>query len=231
MHFDPPLEPAILLRRYKRFLADVELMDGGRITVHCPNSGSMLGCALPGSPVLLSRSDNPRRKYPHTWEMVRIKKTWVGINTARTNQLVREALARGIVTEIGPVEHIVAEVKTSSHTRLDFMLTRAAGTMYVEVKNCTLVDGDIAKFPDAVTARGTKHLHELLALKQAGHDAAVFFCVQRMDARSFTPAARIDPLYAETLAAVHGQGVRILVYQAEVRPWGIKIIRPLPFQL
>ena len=230
MRFNPPLKPAVLLRRYKRFLADVELTDGSRITVHCPNSGSMLGCALPGSPVLLSRSDNPRRKYPHTWEMVRVDSTWVGINTARTNHLVREAFVRGIVTEVGPVEHIVAEVKTSAHTRLDFMLTRAVGTMYVEVKSCTLVDGETAQFPDAVTARGTKHLHELLALKQAGHAAAVFFCVQRMDARSFTPAAEIDPLYAETLAAVHEQGVRILVYQADVQPQGIEIIRPLKWK-
>lgn len=228
MHFHPPLKPAVLIRRYKRFLADVELPDGSEITVHCPNSGSMLGCERPGSPVMLSRSDNPKRKYPHTWEMVRIDSIWVGINTSRTNHLIREALEQGLVAELGVPDRIVAEVRTSPGTRLDFQLFTGGASTYVEVKNCTLVEGDTAMFPDAVTQRGSKHLEELITLRRAGHGAAVLFCVQREDGRSFAPAEEIDPHYAETLGRAREQGVQVLVYQARVGPEGIAVTRPLP---
>jgi len=228
MTFNQTLRAAILIKRYKRFLADVETEDGRLLTVHCPNSGSMRGCSTPGSEVMISRSDNPKRKYPHTLEMVKVKAGWVGINTARTNHLAAEAFAKGVVAEIGTVDHIQREVKTSSRTRLDFLLQKGARRIYVEVKNCTLVENDVAMFPDAVTVRGTKHLLELLSLKQAGFEAVVLFCVQRQDGHSFTAAHHIDPEYGDTLSLVHRHGVLVLAYEADVTPSAIEIVGRLP---
>jgi len=228
MVFHQKLEPGILIRRYKRFLADVRLENEKTLTVHCPNSGSMLGCSDPGSPVMLSRSDNPHRKYSHTLEMVQSGLTWIGVNTSLTNRLVREALENGTVDDFGRPETISPEVKTSANTRLDFLLEKQGKKVFLEVKNCSLAEKRVAMFPDAVTARGTKHLHELAALKKQGHRAAVLFCVQRQDADVFRPAAEIDPLYAETLFSVAAEGVFVLAYQAEVNPREIRITRKLP---
>ena len=231
MQFKQKLQPGILIKRYKRFLADIELADKSVLTVHCPNSGSMQGCSQPGSPVMISRSDNPGRKYPHTLEMVQVGSVWVGVNTFLTNKLVREALEKKVVIEFGSLESITQEVKTSANTRLDFLLEREGKKIYMEVKNCSLSENRVAMFPDAVTVRGTKHLHELAALKQQGHKAAVFFCVQRGDADFFMPAAHIDPLYAETLIKVKAEGVKVFAYQAEVNPSEITIARKLPVKL
>jgi sugar fermentation stimulation protein A len=216
MKFDQKLQPGMLIRRYKRFLADVELDIGETITVHCPNSGSMLGCSEPGSPVMLSRSENPKRKYPHTLEMVQAGSVWVGVNTALTNHLVREALEDGVIEEFGRPDIIRAEVKTSANTRLDFMLECQGKKVFMEVKNC---------------ARGTKHLLELEALRREGHGAAVFFCVQRDDADSFAPATHIDPLYSETLAQVQEAGVMVLAYRADVSPGEIRVAWKLPVKI
>ena len=231
MQFNQRLQSAILLKRYKRFLADVELASGRQLTVHCPNSGSMRGCSEPGSKVMISRANNPKRKYPHTLEMVKVGEGWVGINTGLTNQLVAEALAKGQVAEIGAVDRIQREVKTSTHTRLDFLLHKGTRKIFIEVKNCSLVEENIAMFPDAVTKRGTKHLKELMSLKQAGFEAAVLFCVQRQDATSFAPAYHIDPEYAATLSHVHESGVMVLAYAATVCPAGIEIVGLLPVRL
>ena len=228
MQFNQKLQPGVLIRRYKRFLADIQLENKTTVTVHCPNSGSMLGCSDPGSPVLLSRSDNPRRKYPHTLEMVQAGTVWVGVNTGLTNRLVREALEHGIINEFGRLDAITQEIKTSDNTRLDFLLEQQGKKIFLEVKNCSLADKRVAMFPDAVTARGTKHLLELAALKQQGHLAAVLFCVQRGDADCFMPAAHIDPLYAENLAKVAAGGVMVLAYQADVSPGEIRIAGKLP---
>ena len=231
MQFKQELQPGILLKRYKRFLADIELADKKVLTVHCPNTGSMLGCSQPGSQVMISRSDNPGRKYPHTLEMVQAGSAWVGVNTSRTNKLVREALEKKVVKEFGRLDSIVQEVKTSAGTRLDFLLEREDTRIYMEVKNCSLAEKRAAMFPDAITARGTKHLHELSALKKQGHMAAVFFCVQRGDADYFMPAHHIDPVYAETLVNVASAGVMVLAYQADVNPREITIARKLPVKL
>ncbi len=228
MQFDQELQAGILIRRYKRFLADVELDSGRQLTVHCPNSGSMMGCSEPGSPVMISRSDNPSRKYPHTLEMVQAGPVWIGVNTSLTNKLVHEALENGVVNEFGLVDAITREVKTSANTRLDFQLESQGRQIYLEVKNCSLAVARAAMFPDAVTARGTKHLHELAALRLQGHGAAVLFCVQRGDADYFRPAAHIDRIYADTLAEVAAAGVMVLAYQADVSPRGITIRKQLP---
>jgi sugar fermentation stimulation protein A len=228
MQFKRELQPGSLVRRYKRFLADVQLGNKKIITVHCPNSGSMLGCSEPGSPVMLSRSDNPKRKYPHTLEMVQVGTLWVGVNTALTNRLVREALEKGVIKEFGRLDAITQEIKTSDKTRLDFLLEQQGKKIYMEVKNCSLAENRVAMFPDAVTARGTKHLRELMALKQQGNGAAVLFCVQRGDVDCFLPASHIDPLYAETLGKTAEAGVMVLAYQADVSPTEIRIARKLP---
>jgi sugar fermentation stimulation protein A len=228
MNLTSPTQTGTLLRRYKRFLADVRLADGTTLTVHCPNSGAMLGCSTPGSPALISRSANPRRKYAWTLEMVRENNSWIGVNTALTNTLVREAIANRTIADFGEIDAIVPEVRVSQQSRLDFLLRAAGGDIYLEVKNCSLAEDGVALFPDAVTARGTRHLLELEKLLAEGKRAALIFCVQRPDADRFRPAAAIDPLYAKTLARVHGRGLTVLAYQAEVRPGTVRIVRKLP---
>ena len=231
MQFKQELQRGVLVRRYKRFLADIELGNGEILTVHCPNSGSMLGCSEPGSPVMISRSDNPSRKYPHTLEMVQADSVWVGVNTSLTNKLVREALENGTIKEFGSLEAISQEIKTSDNTRLDFLLEQQGRKIFMEAKNCSLAENRAAMFPDAITVRGTKHLQELASLKRQGNMAAVFFCVQRGDTDYFRPAHHIDPVYAETLAKVAAEGVMVLAYRAAVSPKGITIARKLPVKL
>ncbi len=224
-------QQALLIKRYKRFLADVTLSDGTTLTVHCPNSGSMRGCATPGSPVIISHSDNPKRKYAWSLEMVQEQGVWIGIHTGRTNTLVHEALREGVITDFGAITKITPEVKVSEKSRLDFCIESEQGTTYLEVKNCSLAEDGIAYFPDAITSRGAKHIHELVQLVQAGFGAAVLFCVQRSDATLCKPAANIDAVYAETVAWGAERGVRFLAYQAEVTPTEIRICRPLPFSI
>lgn len=231
MKFSTPLIHGHLIKRYKRFLADIELPNGETLTVHCPNTGTMLSCSTPGSPVALSISDNPKRKYPHTLEMVQDNSTWVGVNTSRTNGLVAEAILDGSVTEFGRVDKIKREVKTSDHTRLDLQLFSQSEEIYVEVKNCSLAENGCAMFPDAVTTRGTKHLNELIRLKSEGKNCCIFFLVQRMDADKFSPAAHIDIVYAETLRQAADKGVLVIAYQAEVSPESIKVRHSLPLQI
>lgn len=222
-------QTGILLKRYKRFLADVRLEDGQVLTVHCPNSGSMRGCSTPGSPVLISHSDGAKRKYAWTLEMVQERGVWIGVHTGRTNGLVREGLENGAIADFGIIRTVTPEVVVSAGSRLDFRLETDRGTVYLEVKNCSLAEQGVALFPDAVTSRGTKHLHELVRLAATGCIAAVMFCVQREDAECCAPAAQIDPLYAQTVAWAASQGVQFLAYQAEVDPTAIAIRRPIPF--
>ncbi len=229
MQFPSPLTDGILIKRYKRFLADIQLVDGEIVTAHCPNTGTMLTCSTPGSTVCLSTSDNPKRKYRYTLEMIKADATWIGVNTARTNKLVAEALMNVQIAEFRKVEKVVAEIKTSCHTRLDLKIMQGDCCTYLEVKNCSLAIDGCAMFPDAVTARGTKHLHELTRLVAEGSGAAIFFLVQRLDADRFAPAVHIDPDYGKALRQAIAAGVKALVYQARVSPEGIHVINSLPF--
>ncbi len=231
MRFTSSLVQGTLIKRYKRFLADIRMQDGKIMTVHCPNTGTMLSCSAPDSPVYLSRSDNPKRKYPYTLEMIKANSTWVGVNTARTNGLVTEGIKKGQITEFLNIDTIRAEVRTSDHTRLDLQVDHEGISTFIEIKNCSLAIDGCAMFPDAVTTRGTKHLNELTRLSLGGRRACIFFLVQRTDADRFSPALQIDPIYAKTLLQAVKAGVMVLVYQAEVSPRGIKIIRPLPYSL
>ncbi len=231
MNFDTPLIHGTLVKRYKRFLADVKLDNNEIITVHCPNTGTMLSCSTPGSAVCLSTSDNPKRKYPHTLEMVQDNDTWVGVNTSRTNKLVIEAIEKGRILEFSEPDRIKAEVKTSPESRLDLLVTQGGQDTYVVIKNCSLAIDGCAMFPDAVTVRGTKHLNELIRLKKKGFGSCIFFLVQRMDADKFAPAAHIDKVYAKTIEQAAKAGVQVLVYQAEVSPTGIQVVRSLPYAI
>ena len=231
MQFSTKLNEATLIRRYKRFLADVKCPDGSEMTIHCPNSGSMRSCSDPGSPICYSTSDNPKRKYPHTLEMVQVNATWVGVNTSLTNRIVAEAFTNGRIDEFQNFDSLKQEVKTSDGNRLDLMLISGDQEIYIEIKNCSLVENSCARFPDAVTSRGTKHLKELIRLAEQGHTGVILYLVQRLDADRFEPAADIDPLYARTLVEAHSKGVIILVYQAEVTPLSIEITRSLPYSL
>jgi len=228
MKLPQPLASGLLLRRYKRFLADVELSDGSVVTAHCPNSGSMLGCAAPGSPVLLSLSGNLSRKYPHTWELVHADDCWIGINTSLPNHLVREGIEQGIVSELLGYELIRQEVcYGSERSRIDLLLEEP-GRCYVEVKNVTLVENGIARFPDAATTRGQKHLRELMAMVAGGTRAVNFFVVQHANATAVTPADAIDPVYGRLLRQAAEAGVELLAYQASVTPEEIILCRSIP---
>jgi len=228
MLLPPVRQTGILLKRYKRFLADVLTDNGETLTVHCPNSGSMRGCAEPGSPVVISHSANPKRKYAWTLEMVQHDETWIGVHTGRTNSIVREALEQGVITDFGTISVITPEITVSGNSRLDFLLATAQGATYLEVKNCSLVEDQIAFFPDAITSRGTRHLVELATLRMAGHGAAILFCIQRRDAHCFMPAAHIDRTYAQTMGWAQAKGVRFIAYQADVAPHAVTITKKIP---
>lgn len=225
----PPLISGHLIKRYKRFLADVRLDTGETVTAHCPNSGSMKGCALPGCPVWLSVSDNPRRKFKYTWELIKTPASMIGVNTLVPNRLVKTAAANSGIEELGRYESIRSEVTTRKGTRLDLVLTDPdRRNCYVEIKNCTLVESGTALFPDAVTARGQKHLDELTDLVAAGHRGVIFYLIQRMDAVRFSPAAKIDPAYAGKLARARDHGVEIITRDVVIDPAQISIHRSLP---
>jgi len=230
MKFKRSLTPGILLKRYKRFLADVRLIGGKKITAHCPNTGSMLGCAEPGSPVLLSHHFPSKRKYPYTFEMVFCGTSWIGINTSLTNTLVEEGIKTGKIRSFNGYPQIKREV-TVQNSRIDFQLSNGKHQCYVEVKNVTLGEKGVAYFPDAVTERGTKHLRTLLNLKRKGYRSVMCFVIQREDCELFRPADDIDSVYGKTLRQVIKKGVEILVCGAKVGPKEIVINRMLPFQL
>lgn len=234
MVFASPLVRGRLLRRYKRFLADVELEDGTVVTASCPNTGSMLGLTAPGLSVWLSVSASPSRKYPHTWELLELASPGgpvvVGINTGHPNRLVPPAILAGAVPELGGYDSIRSEVKYGRNSRIDILLEGGSKPpCYVEVKNVHLSRRPgLAEFPDSVTARGAKHLKELSDMVRSGARAVMFYLVQRGDADSFALAADIDPLYAESFAAATSGGVEALAYCCRVSPDTISLDRRLP---
>lgn len=232
MRFPAPLVAARLIKRYKRFLADVTLHDGTALTAHCPNTGSLFGCQTPGSRVWLSRSGNPKRKYAYTWELVELADgTMVGINTGRSNALVREAIESGVIGELAGYDEVRPEVRYGDeNSRADFLLTGRIGACYVEVKNVTAaVDDGIALFPDAVSTRGTRHLRELMAsLCQAGQRAVLCYCVQRSDVHEVRPADDIDPDYGRTLREALDAGVEVIAYRAKLNPEAVGLVERIP---
>jgi sugar fermentation stimulation protein A len=220
-----------LERRYKRFLADVLLDDGERVTAHCTNSGSMKSCLAAGAEVWLSPVDDPKRKTRYTWEMIRIGGDWVGINTAHPNALAFEWISRGMVPGLEGLSGLRREV-TWGDSRFDLYGEEAGGrACFIEVKNVTLREGSRALFPDAVTERGRKHLNTLVNVKKAGMRAVMLYVVQRVDVTLFSPARGIDPRYGEALDQAIRQGVEVIAAQARVTPERIEFLRSLPVQI
>jgi len=228
----PKLVRGILVKRYKRFLADVRLDTGKIVTAHCPNTGSMTGCSESGQPVYLSRHDNPKRKLKYTWELIEMPTSLVGVNTLVPNRLVFLSAAAGLISELAGYETVEREVKVGSNSRLDLRLSNGEeDRCYVEIKNCTLVENGVARFPDAVTARGLKHLDELVRLVDSSCRCVMFFFIQRMDARVFEPADQVDPDYGKGLRRALNRGVEILVYDVSIDLAGIQLNRKVPCSL
>jgi sugar fermentation stimulation protein A len=235
MRFEPALQEVRLERRYKRFLADVTFPDGRSLTVHCPNTGAMLGCADPGMRVWLSRAANPARKYAWTWELVEAQPgVLVGIHTGRTNALVREAVLAGVIPETKGYGEMKGEVMAGEGFRVDFLLSGHATQpdCYLEVKNVTAaVQDGIALFPDAVSERASRHLRELITKVRKGERGMLCFCVQRDDVREVRPADAIDPVYGRTLREAVAAGVEVLAYVARMSAAEAALYRPVPVRL
>ncbi|WP_372807464.1 DNA/RNA nuclease SfsA [Pontiella sp.] len=219
----PPVIFGTLLKRYKRFLADVELDDGTVVTAHCPNTGRMTSCAEPGWRVALSDRQNPKRKYRYTWELVHNGDCWICVNTGRANEMAFEAVSKGWIPALSGYAEVLRE-QTFGNSRFDLMLRTGGDLCYVEVKNVTLLaDDGCYAFPDAVTERGRKHLNELIAVVQAGHRAAMLFVIPRSDGSTFRAAHEIDPAYAVALQAAADAGVELHAWRAEVSPEELRL--------
>jgi len=235
MRFPAPLHPGVLIKRYKRFLADVRLPSGEEITIHCPNTGSMKNCLSEGSACWFSTSDNAKRKYPNTWEIATTPDgDLAGVNTGRANQLVVEAIETGVIEPLQGYETLKTEVRYGEEkSRIDVLLSGGRDRdCYVEVKNVTLRDdtGGVTGqglFPDSVSTRGTKHLRELALMVEQGHRAVLLFCVQHTGIETVSAAAEIDPDYAETLKAVVEKGVEVYAYRARLSPEEIVLAEAL----
>lgn len=229
MNFENPLVSGKILKRYKRFLADVELENGEVITAHTANTGSMKTCWEPGWNVLMSFHDNPKRKLKYSLEMTHNQETWIGINTSLPNKLGKEAIENGTIKELQGYENIKPEAKIGK-SRIDLYLTGSADhpDCYVEIKNVTLKgEGKQVLFPDAVTERGQKHLQELINIVESGKRACMLYIVQREDVSHFSPADSIDVRYGELLREAKEKGVEVLCYQCKLSPKEIIIHRPL----
>ena len=236
MRFADPLIRGTLVRRYKRFLADVTLAGGETVTAHCANPGSMLSVDAPGSEVWLSPARNPERKLRYTWELIRIGAGLVGINTSHPNALVADAVAGGVISELSAYETMRREVKYGRNSRIDLLLEGTGlPTCYVEVKNVTMRRGSgadaAAEFPDSVTARGAKHLEELSDMVREGRRAVMVYLVQREDCRRFSIAADIDPAYGKGLQRAMAAGVEVLCYGCALSTEAIEVTAPVETDL
>jgi len=229
--YPSPLEEGVLLRRYKRFLADVRRADESVLTVHCANPGSMRTCAAPGSRVRIRDAGNPKRRLSHDLEQVRSGRAWVCVNTAVPNRVIGAALRRRALRSLAGYDAVRAEVPDGRGSRFDFRLEAVGRCCWVEVKNVTLRQGREARFPDAVTARGLRHLESLASLVAAGDRAVMLYFVGRADVHAFRPAWEIDPAYAEGLRAATDAGVEVLPVRAVVTPAGVGVGPALPYHL
>ncbi len=235
-----PLQSGTLVKRYKRFFADIELDTGELITAHCPNTGPMTGVCQIGAPVQVSFNDNPKRKLRYTWEMIQVESTnhahdrvWVGINTALPNKLIKIALERHLFPELQPYQTIRSEVVYGQNggSRVDFVLTDESGLTYVEVKNTTWTSNDVAVFPDTETTRGQKHLRELTDIltieptdRAKNHRAVMLYFINRSDMTKFSPGDTTDPVYGQLLRTAVAKGLQVLPCRFDVTPQHVKYL-------
>ncbi len=229
MEFSQKLMPGRLIRRYKRFLADVELNDGTLVTAHCTNSGSMKTALEEGAPVYLSPVSDPKRKTRYTWEMIKINDQWVGINTNIPNKLAVHLLAGPGIPGLEGYDFMSKEV-TIYDSRIDVLAVKNGDRCYIEVKNVTMKGDEYALFPDAVTTRGKKHLETLMRIKKEGMRAVMLYVIQRMDVEKFDAAKEIDPEYAETLNLAVEKGVEVIPLQIKVTPAGVYLHKRLSYE-
>ncbi|MEZ2239864.1 MAG: DNA/RNA nuclease SfsA [Microcoleus anatoxicus] len=225
----PPLLPGILIKRYKRFFADIELDSGEIITAHCPNTGPMTDVYLPGNPVFVSPSDNPKRKLAYTWELIKVcdtVPTWVGVNTGLPNRVIKLALQLRLFPELGNYSVIQPEVVygQDKKSRVDFVLTGEDNSIFIEVKNTTWAKEELALFPDTVTERGQKHLRELMEVVRLGSRAVMLYFINRGDCTDFAPGDSADRLYGELFRQAINVGVEILPCRFDVTPEGIRYL-------
>ena len=234
MQFIPALQSATLIKRYKRFLADVITPEGETFTLHCPNTGAMTGCATPGDTVWYSTSENTKRKYPHTWELTQTQNgDFICVNTLRANTLAKDAILTGCIPELTGYNTLKSEVKYGEeNSRIDLMLQADdRPNCYIEVKSVTLAENEFGYFPDAVTVRGQKHLRELMGVVASGERAVLLFAILHSAIEYFSPAHHIDAKYAQLLQEAQKQGVEILAYKAELSADNMTLISPLPGSL
>ena len=230
--FDKPLVPGTLIKRYKRFLADIQLDSGEIVTAHLANSGAMLGTSTPGFRVWLSPAAGPGRKLAWSWELVEVDGFLVGVNTQHPNRIVAEAIAAQEIPELTGYDGLKREVKYGVNSRIDILLTHdGKPPCYVEVKNVHLKQDEWAEFPDAVTVRGTKHLHELSEMVAQGARSVMVYLVQREDCRAFRPAITIDPVYSTALTKAMEDGVEAICYTCKMSLDGLSIGQALPIIL
>lgn len=231
MEFQTPLIRATLLRRYKRFLADVKLEDGREVTAHVANPGSMLGMKAEGMTVWLEPNDDPKRKLKYSWKLAEVDGAFVVVDTAMANIVIGEALRAGLIGKLAEYTNVRAEVKYGENSRIDFLL-QAEGLpdCYVEVKSVTLSrEAGLAEFPDSVTKRGAKHLRELSAMAANGHRAIMLYLVQRDDCTGFALAADIDKVYAREMVEARKAGVEVVCFATKPTPSGVNVVEELPF--
>jgi sugar fermentation stimulation protein A len=232
MRFTTPLLKAVLLRRYQRFLADVRLADGTETTVHCPNTGSMLGVNRQGAPCLLLDSASSTRKLRYTLQAVQVGRVWVGAHPVMANVVGKEAILRGLVDGLGELASVRAEVAYGRGSRADLLLQERGGALWwVEIKSASMADGRTAMFPDAVTERGRKHLDELMAMVRGGARALMLFVATRDDVDRFRPAEHIDPAYASRLRAAKRAGVLLRAVTTRTNLTHMKAMRAIPVEL
>ncbi|MFZ5963067.1 DNA/RNA nuclease SfsA [Thalassococcus sp. BH17M4-6] len=233
MRFQTPLIPATLIRRYKRFLADVRLEDGAEVTAHCANPGSMMGLADPGMRVWLEPNDDPRKKLKFGWRLVEVPGGMVGVDTSLPNRMLRAALEAGAVAGLDGYDAVRPEQKYGIGSRIDFLLQGAGrADAYVEVKSVTLSrQPGLAEFPDSVTARGAKHLAELATVAQNGARAVMLYLVQRNDCSRATLAGDIDPAYLHAFGQARRAGVEVLCFGCDITPDGVWLGQSLPFDV
>ena len=219
----------VLIKRYKRLIADIKLNSGEVIVAHCPNTGPMTGVCIPENPVMVSKSDNPKRKLAYTWELIQVgdhQPTWVGINTSLPNRIVAIALQKRLFSQLGGYTKVRREVKygVGGKSRVDFLLEGDDQLIYLEVKNTTWCQGDVALFPDTVTERGQKHLRELIDTVKGGDRAVMLYFINRGDCPKFAPGDAGDPVYGSLFKEAIAAGVEILPCRFDVTPQGFKYL-------